>query len=243
MPPHPESGGPDVRPKFGGGRVDLPPTSRAGTQGPSRRGSTWHADQMPRMWCRRLVLVDRGAGRGLDGDRLGRHRPGRSRWPAATADFCARQIVWGIVALLAMFAATLPSYRLLARWSYAAFLAFAGAVGGRLFVSADQRRPALDSLRTDRIAAIGVCQAGFRAGPGALSDVSPQLSRAAGSARAAGDRRRAAGVGAQRARLGNGARFFAGAVDDAVCRRGAAATLGAGDARRSGAGAGCSGRR
>jgi cell division protein FtsW (lipid II flippase) len=31
-------------------------------------------------------------------------------------------MVWGIVSLLAMFAATLPSYRLLARWSYVAFL-------------------------------------------------------------------------------------------------------------------------
>ncbi len=37
--------------------------------------------------------------------------------------FLRRQIVWGIVALAAMFAATLPSYRLLARWSYAAFFA------------------------------------------------------------------------------------------------------------------------
>ena len=37
--------------------------------------------------------------------------------------FLRRQIVWGIVALVAMFAATLPSYRLLARWSYAAFFA------------------------------------------------------------------------------------------------------------------------
>ncbi len=37
--------------------------------------------------------------------------------------FLRRQIVWGIVSLVAMFAATLPSYRLLARWSYAAFFA------------------------------------------------------------------------------------------------------------------------
>ncbi|HEX4144911.1 MAG TPA: FtsW/RodA/SpoVE family cell cycle protein [Pirellulales bacterium] len=37
--------------------------------------------------------------------------------------FLRRQIVWGIVALAAMFAATLPSYRLLARWSYVAFFA------------------------------------------------------------------------------------------------------------------------
>jgi rod shape determining protein RodA len=37
--------------------------------------------------------------------------------------FFRRQIVWGIVALVAMFAATLPSYRLLARWSYVAFFA------------------------------------------------------------------------------------------------------------------------
>ena len=48
----------------------------------------------------------------------------------------------------------------------------------------------------------------------------------------------AAGAGAQRARSGNGAGFFAGAVDDAVRRRRAAATSGAGDAGRSGAGAG-----
>jgi cell division protein FtsW (lipid II flippase) len=37
--------------------------------------------------------------------------------------FLRRQIVWSVVALVAMFAATLPSYRLLARWSYAAFFA------------------------------------------------------------------------------------------------------------------------
>jgi cell division protein FtsW (lipid II flippase) len=35
--------------------------------------------------------------------------------------YLERQIIWGMVALGAMLAATLPSYRWLARWSYAAF--------------------------------------------------------------------------------------------------------------------------
>jgi rod shape determining protein RodA len=37
--------------------------------------------------------------------------------------FLRRQVIWGIVALAAMFLATIPNYRLLTRWSYVAFLA------------------------------------------------------------------------------------------------------------------------
>ena len=93
-------------------------------------------------WCRRL-LVDGGA-RAVALMLIGWLGIARAEALAGgDGRFLRRQMVWGVVALVAMFAATLPSYRLLARWSYVAFCRVAGAVGGRLSVSADQWAPSV----------------------------------------------------------------------------------------------------
>ena len=186
-------------------------------------GCACHADQSS-VVVPPAFLVDRRAGRGLDGAGLAGHRPGRvagrRRWPVShAADGVGDGLAGGDVR---RHASQLPASGPL---ELCGVSGFAGLVGGGLSVSADQRRATLDSLRSDRIAAVGVCQAGICAGPGPLPDASPQLSRVAGAARSDGDCRRPAGAGAQRAGPGNGAGLFAGAHDDAVCRWSAAATF------------------
>ena len=79
-----------------------------------------------------------------------------------------------------------PSYRVLARWSYAAFLSSLVLLVAVYLVSAGQRCAALDSLRSGRLAAVGVRQAGVRAGAGAVPDVSRQLPPARRTAGAVG---------------------------------------------------------
>ena len=122
-----------------------------------------------------LVLVDRGPGAGLDGNWLVGNCPGRSPGRRRRAVFSASDRVGDRVAggHVRGHAAELPVAGAL---ELRGVLRFAGAVGGRLSVSADQRSAALDSFWADRIAAFGVCQAGVRVGAGAILDVSPQLS-------------------------------------------------------------------
>ncbi len=75
----------------------------------------------PPLWCRRLSWSIVGLVVALMG--LGWLGIARAEALAGgDGRFLTRQMVWGLVSLVAMFAATLPSYRLLARWSYVAFL-------------------------------------------------------------------------------------------------------------------------
>jgi rod shape determining protein RodA len=66
-------------------------------------------------------------------------------------NFLRRQVVWCVVALVAMWLATLPSYRLLCRWSYAAF-----ALAMVLLVAVYFFPPAHGAQRWIRLGGVGL---------------------------------------------------------------------------------------
>ena len=190
----------------------------------------------PPMWCRRLPWSIVAAGRGFDGTGLPGHRSGRDAGRRRRPVFAPGR---SCGAWSPSWRCSSPRCPVTGCWPAGAMRpsGLAGAVGGGVSVSADQRSAALDSLRADRLAALGVRQAGVCVGPGPLPDVSPQLSRVAGIARPVGDRRRPVVLVLKEPDLGT-ALVFLPVLLMMLFAAGPAAAFGAGDDGRGGAGAG-----
>ena len=152
-------------------------------------------------------LVNRRAGRWSDGARLARNRAQRavSRWLGPAPDAANHLDAHVPGGDARRHPAELPHVGAL---ELRDLRRLAAVVGVGLLVSAGQRSAALDSLWAGRLAALGVCQAGLRARPGALPDVSRQLPPGVGPDGPAGHRDGAVAAGTQRARPRYGAVFL-----------------------------------